>query len=59
MGVNMRLIKKTIRLFCLLCIIGLFVVLGLYLYAYYSIKKMVFQGLNFIKILEILEQLEK
>ena len=38
MGVNMRLIKKTIRLFCLLCIIGLFVVLGLYLYAYYSPK---------------------
>ena len=38
MGVNMRLIKKTIRLFCLLCIIGLFVVLGLYLYAYFSPK---------------------
>ncbi len=38
MGVNMRLIKKTIRLFCILCIIGLFVVLGLYLYAYFSPK---------------------
>ena len=38
MGVNMKLIKKTIRLFCLLCIVGLFVVLGLYLYAYYSPK---------------------
>ena len=38
MGVNMRLLKKTIRLFCLLCIIGLFVVLGLYLYAYFSPK---------------------
>ena len=38
MGVNMKLIKKTIKLFCVLCIIGLFVVLGLYLYAYYSPK---------------------
>lgn len=36
MGVNMKLIKKTIRLFCILCVIGLFVVLGLYLYAYFS-----------------------
>ena len=32
----MKLIKKTIRLFCILCVIGLFVVLGLYLYAYFS-----------------------
>ncbi len=38
MGVNMRLIKKTIRLFCVVCIIGLFVVFGLYLYAYFSPK---------------------
>ena len=36
MGVNMKLIKKTIRLFCFFCVIGLFVVLGLYLYAYFS-----------------------
>ena len=36
MGVNMKLIKKTIRLFCVFCVIGLFVVLGLYLYAYFS-----------------------
>ena len=34
----MKLIKKTIRLFCLLCLVGLFMVLGLYLYAYYSPK---------------------
>ena len=32
----MKLIKKTIGLFCILCFIGLFVVLGLYLYAYFS-----------------------
>ena len=38
MGVNMRLLKKTIRLFCILCVIGLFVVVGLYLYAYFSPK---------------------
>ena len=38
MGVNMRLLKKTIRLFCILCIIGVFVILGLYLYAYFSPK---------------------
>ncbi|MBE6145202.1 MAG: penicillin-binding protein [Firmicutes bacterium] len=36
MGVNMKLIKKTIRLFCVFCVMGLFVVLGLYLYAYFS-----------------------
>ena len=38
MGVNMKIIKKTIRLFCILCVMGLFVVLGLYLYAYFSPK---------------------
>ena len=38
MGVNMRLLKKSIRLFCILCVLGLFVVFGLYLYAYLSPK---------------------
>ena len=38
MGVNMRLLKKSIRLFCILCVVGLFVVFGLYLYAYLSPK---------------------
>ena len=38
MGVNMKLIKKTIRFFCFICVLGLFVVLVLYLYAYYSPK---------------------
>ena len=38
MGVNMRLLKKSIRLFCILCVVGLFIVFGLYLYAYLSPK---------------------
>jgi len=38
MGVNMKLLKKTIKLFCTLCIICLFVIVGLYLYAYFSPK---------------------
>ena len=38
MGVNMRLLKKTIRLFCILCVVGLIVIAGLYLYAYFSPK---------------------
>ncbi len=38
MGVNMRLLKKSIRLFCILCVVGLVIVFGLYLYAYLSPK---------------------
>ena len=38
MGVNMRLLKKSIRLFCILCVVGLSIVFGLYLYAYLSPK---------------------
>ena len=38
MGVNMRLLKKSIRLFCILCVVGLFIVFGLCLYAYLSPK---------------------
>ncbi len=38
MGVNMRIIKKVLRLFCILCVIGLFVIAGLYLYAYFNPK---------------------
>ena len=38
MGVNMRLLKKTIKLFCILCVVGVIVVVGLYLYAYFSPK---------------------
>lgn len=34
----MKLLKKTIKLFCMLCIICLFVIVGLYLYAYFSPK---------------------
>ena len=34
----MKLLKKTIKLFCTLCIICLFVIVGLYLYAYFSPK---------------------
>ena len=34
----MKLIKKIIRLFNVMCIVGLFMILGLYLYAYYSPK---------------------
>ena len=34
----MRLLKKSIRLFCILCVVGLFIVFGLYLYAYLSPK---------------------
>ena len=32
----MRLLKKLFRLFCILCIVGLFIILILYLYAYFS-----------------------
>ena len=38
MGVIMRLIKKTIKLFCILCVIAIIVIFGLYLYAYFSPK---------------------
>ena len=38
MGVNMRFLKKIIKLFCILSICCLFIVLGLYLYAYFSPK---------------------
>ena len=38
MGVNMRLLKKTIKLFCILCMFGVIIVVGLYLYAYFSPK---------------------
>ena len=38
MGVNMRLIKKTIKLFCLLCVIGSLGIFILYSYAYFSPK---------------------
>lgn len=34
----MRLLKKSIRLFCILCVVGLVIVFGLYLYAYLSPK---------------------
>ena len=34
----MRLLKKTIKLFCILCVVGVIVVFGLYLYAYFSPK---------------------
>jgi 1A family penicillin-binding protein len=38
MGVDMKLIKKIIRLFSVMCIVGLFMIICLYLYAYYSPK---------------------
>ena len=34
----MRLLKKTIKLFCILCVVSVIVVVGLYLYAYFSPK---------------------
>lgn len=36
MGVNMKLLKRLIKLFILLCIVGIITIIGLYTYAYFS-----------------------
>ena len=38
MGVNMRLLKRTIKMFLFLCVVGIITIIGLYVYAYYSPK---------------------
>ena len=38
MGVNMRLLKRTIKIFLFLCVVGIITIIGLYVYAYYSPK---------------------
>ena len=38
MGVDMKILKRLIKLFVLLCIIGIIAIVGLYVYAYYSPK---------------------